>query len=318
MLGATVVMIGNFDGVHIGHAALAALARQSAGPGGRVVALVFHPHPLALLNPDEAPLELTTFDQRQRLLRSLGIDEVVQLRPTKALLGLAPRSFLEKVVEDWNPRCIVEGVDFRFGRGRVGDVRALEELGRELGFSVDVVGAVEAALTDGSTVRASSTLARWLVTHGRVGDAARVLGRPYELAGIVVRGDRRGRLLGFPTANLDTPNLIPGDGVYAGAAVLPDGSRHAAAIHIGVRSTFDDQRRTVEAFIVDWAGPGADSPEYGWTLRLEVSAFLRDQKRFEGADDLVEQIERDVRRVRDLSGEATPLSRARGLHGAIA
>lgn len=314
---ATVVTIGNFDGVHIGHAALVSRARAIAGFGGRVATLAFHPHPLSVLSPDDAPPDLTTFEQRERLLRSAGVDEVHRLEPTPALLGLSPEEFIRWVVERLNPRAFVEGVDFRFGRGRSGDVQTMTAIGRSAGFEVAVVEPVEAALTDGSIVKAGSSLVRWLVSHGRVGDAARVLGRPFEMTATVVRGERRGRMLGFPTANLDSPNLTPGDGVYAGIAALPDGSRREAAIHVGTRSTFDDQRRTVEAYILDWGGPAPGAPEYGWPISIELIAFLRDQAKFESVDALVHQIKRDIQRVPDLTGDRGAIAIAPMMQGAI-
>lgn len=311
MASRAIVTIGTFDGVHRGHAALLAEARRLAAAtpsGARVVALVFWPHPMAVLDPAQAPGMLTGFDRRAALLRELGADEVVRLEPTRDLLALTPEAFIDRVVEQRSPAAFVEGADFRFGKGRAGDVRTLESLGRSKGFRVSVVEQVATELTDQTLVPASSTLTRWLVSRGRVGDAARVLGRAYELDGTVVRGDRRGREIGFPTANIETDCLAPADGVYAGVAHLPDGRAMPAAVHIGARATFDDARRTIEAYILDWAGPLTDgwpgAGEYGWTLRVEFSAWLRDQARFEGAGPLVEQIRRDVARTRRWSPAA--------------
>jgi len=304
----TVLTIGNFDGVHTGHAALVRKARElaAARPGhARVVALAFHPHPLTLLRPEQAPATLTTFDRRAELLIQLGCDAVERLDPTPELLALTPQQFVERIVQRLNPVAIVEGPDFRFGHARAGDNATLAHLGRSRGFFVHTVEPVMVELSDQTLATASSTLVRWLLGAGRVEDAARVLSRPYELAGVVVRGDQRGRAIGFPTANLSTPTMLPADAVYAGRALLPDGRTRPAAIHVGTRSTFNDTTRTVEAYIMDWPGPVAEgTPEYGWPLRLTFDHWLRDQVKFESVPALVEQIHRDVARVARFSREA--------------
>lgn len=312
MPGQTVLMVGTFDGVHLGHAALARRARQLAAPGSAVVALVFHPHPLTVLAPGSAPGLLTTLDQRAGALRDLGVDHVHQLAPGPDVLNLSPREFVQRCAASFAPHAWVEGPDFRFGQGRAGDVRTLAALGDELGFAVSIVEPVSVDLTDQTVVTASSTLTRWLIAHGRVADAARILGRPYELEGTVVRGDQRGRQIGFPTANLDTPNLLPADGVYAAIATLPDGRALPAAVHVGPRATFNSAARTVEAYVIGWPGPLAPPPlgawpgaaEYGWTLRLQLLSFLRDQQKFEGIDPLVAQIRRDVARASEIADRA--------------
>jgi len=302
----TVISIGTFDGVHTGHAALIRCARhfagseRGAGGPGRVVAMAFDPHPASVLRPGHAPGRLTTFEERSRLLRGAGADDVVRLEPSPELLSLTPEQFIDRVVRDHHPIAFVEGPDFHFGKGRAGNVRALDEIARKRGATVEIVPPVEATLVDQTVVTASSTMTRWLIERGRVADAARILGRPYDLTGVVVKGDQRGRQIGFPTANLDTPLLLPADAVYAGVASLPDGRTYPAAIHVGPRATFNDVRRTVEAYIMDWDGPVAEgSPEYGWPLRLSLISWLRDQARFESVSALVEQIERDVRRARE-------------------
>lgn len=292
--------IGNFDGVHRGHAALLREARRRAGDGGRVVALAFHPHPISVLRPEQAPAVLMPFERRSEHLRRLGADEVVRLTATPETLGLSPEAFIERVLEGHHPSAIVEGSDFRFGRGRSGDASTLLRLGAANGFEVSIIDPVEAELSDQTIVTVSSTMTRWLVARGRVVDAARLLGRPYELEGLVVRGDRRGREIGFPTANIETDGLIPADAVYAGAATLPDGREFPAAVHVGPRATFASATRTVEAYLIGWRGPLEDgwrgAEEYGWRIRVSFTAWLRDQARFEGVGPLVDQIRRDVER----------------------
>jgi riboflavin kinase/FMN adenylyltransferase len=318
---ATVLTIGTFDGVHIGHQTLARRARaladaaNSSGRPTEAVALVFDPNPLEVLRPDAAPARLSTFEARERALREAGVHRVVRLTPTPDLLGLSPAEFVSRLVAEYAPIGIVEGRDFRFGHRRAGDVWTLSELGDAHGYSVEIVEPVTAVLSDHSIVTVSSTMVRWLVRHGRVRDAAILLGRPYMLPGQVVRGDRRGRGLGFPTANLSTPCLLPADGVYAGRARVPGGGTYAAAIHVGERATFGDRMRTVEAFLMPEGEPlatvAADAwaplpglPEYGWTMELDIIAWLRDQIRFESVDALVDQMRRDCERTLEIVSEA--------------
>lgn len=297
---ATAVTIGNFDGCHLGHASLISMARSLAGERGRVVAMCFWPHPRTVLTGESAAV-LTSIERRERLLRELGADEVVRLEPTRALLSMSPREFVERVIVpigDGGARHVVEGGDFRFGKGRAGDVGTLEELGREFGFRMHVAPTVEVAMSDHQLAPASSSLVRWLISAGRVEDAARVLGRAYVIDGVVERGDRRGREIGFPTANVRTDGLVPREGIYAGAVHLADGRAMAAALHVGRRLTFDDPRPTVEAFVMGWGGPlGEGGNEYGWSIGVEFRYWLRDQLKFAGVGALVEQMRRDVARA---------------------
>lgn len=312
----SIITIGSFDGVHVGHAALLRRCRELAATHGdpRVVAMAFDPHPAVKLRPEAAPPRLTTWERRVELLKAAGADEVVRLEPTDELLGFMPDAFFERVVMPLRPTGVVEGPDFRFGKGRSGGIRTLQALGKGMGFGTHVVDPVEVALSDNTLARASSTMARWLVGHGRVRDAAIVLGRPYELVGEVVRGDRRGRTIGYPTANLKTACLSPADGVYAGLAHLDDGRTFAAAISVGTKPTFGGTERAVEAFLLAgeqggaWAAlPGL--PEYGWRVRLEFVAWVRDQARYGTLEALLEQMDRDCRRVVELTtprpGEGT-------------
>ncbi len=315
--GSAVITIGTFDGVHVGHAALVAAARRladthAAGRAGAVgsgrpsvVAMVFDPHPLTTIAPAAAPARLLSFDDKAARLRELGVDEIVRLEPCRELLDLSPEAFLDSLVVPRRPVAVVEGWDFCFGKNRTGDTNLLCTLGSGRGFATHVVEPVLVALNDHSVVRASSTLCRWLLANGRVDDAALMLGQPHALTGTVVRGDRRGRTIGFPTANLETTSLLPGDGVYAARARLADGRVLDAAVNIGERPTFAGAARTVEAHLIggdghrggsEWAAlPGL--PEYGWPLRLELVAFIRDQMRFAGLDALRGQLARDVVRI---------------------
>ncbi|GAB4545966.1 MAG: bifunctional riboflavin kinase/FAD synthetase [Phycisphaerales bacterium] len=288
--------VGNFDGVHLGHAALIERAREVVGADGRVVAMAFDPHPRSVLAKGGTPGRLTTFEHRRELLRALGADEVERLTPTEELLGRSPEAFVDGVLRRHEVGVFVEGEDFCFGKGRAGDVGTLEAIGRERGFGVSVVGPVEASLANQTVVTCSSSIARWLLARGRVEDAARVLGRAYEVRGEVVRGDRRGRAIGFPTANVRTEQVLPADGVYAGVATI-DGmaSGVSAAVHVGPRGTFDAPERTMEVHLIGWT-PSGDTEAYGASIRVGLLSWVRGNVRFESVGHLVDQLGRDVER----------------------
>ena len=291
------VTIGNFDGVHIGHRALIDQARKVAGPSGRVTAVTFEPHPLRLLRPEVAPQTIQLPAERRQALLDAGATDVRVLEVNRALLQMEAVAFLEWLRQDTGFDAIVEGPDFHFGKARGGDVTLLRREGGRLGFTLEVVEPVQVQLSDGGTAAASSSLLRWLLGHGRVEDAARVLGRPYGFAGTVIRGDQRGREIGWPTANIEHGDrLLPADGVYAGTAELPDGSRRRAAISVGTKPTFGDAERTVEAFLLDHQAP---LDQYGWRLSVTFDRWLREQARFDSVEPLLAQMRRDVVRTRD-------------------
>lgn len=297
----TVITLGNFDGVHLGHAALVSAARRAADrfevdpSRPSMTVLSFDPSPVTVLQPSKAPPRLSQFAQREQWLRQAGADEVVALRPTPGLLDLTAERFLTSLVEQYNPVAIVEGPDFRFGRGRGGSIALLRELESRYGYETIVVDPVDAVLSDQSLVRVSSTLIRWLLGHGRVRDATALLGRPYELRCQVVRGDQRGRTIGVPTANLDQlDQLLPGDGIYAGLAERPDGRRFPAAISVGTKPTFGQHPRTCEAHLLGYGGPLDD---YGWTIRLEFHHWLRDQLLYHDVEALIDQLQRDIQQT---------------------
>jgi riboflavin kinase/FMN adenylyltransferase len=312
----SVLSIGTFDGVHVGHQELIRLARRIAqeNPGTRVVALVFKPNPLEVLRPEAAPARLSMFEQRKRWIIEAGADEVVRLEPTPEFLAETPERFVRECVERYRPIAFVEGEDFHFGRARSGTNALLTEMGRTLGFTVGVVPTVSVSLNDHQLVPARSTIVRWLLAGGRARDAAIVLGKPYELEGVVVRGDRRGRVIGFPTANIDAPTMIPADGVYAATATLPDGRTLPAAVSIGAKPTFGPNARAVEAFLLQpgtrtrtWT-PIDGLPEYGWTLRLHILAWVREQVRFTSLPTLLDQLERDCQRCHEIASCHSPIS----------
>jgi riboflavin kinase/FMN adenylyltransferase len=287
------ITIGNYDGVHIGHQAIVRRLREVAG-GGPVAVVTFEPHPLTVLRPELAPPRLTTSESKQRLLRSLGVDHLVILPPGPEVLGLTAEAFWAILRDDVKPSHIVEGPVFNFGKGRGGTVERLCEWAASTPIRMHVEPSAECVLHDRSVVNISSSLIRWLLGQGRVADAARCLGRPYELRGSVVRGFQRGRTIGVPTANLDVGDqMIPADGVYAAEADV-DGTTYAVALSIGNAPTFQKQRYQVEAHLIDFAGD-----LYDQQLVLRVTGWVRDQAKFPSIELLKEQIARDLNEVRN-------------------
>ena len=300
------ITIGNFDGVHVGHQALLSRARILAGSGGQVVAVTFDPHPVALLKPLAVPPAVQTLQERRECLLKCGADQVHVINTTKELLAMSAEQFIAWLRAEIVFECIVEGPDFHFGKDRAGDINTLRAIGLKNNFQVDQVEPVEVALGDASRSVASSSLLRWLLQNGRVHDVATVMGRAYQLTGVVEKGDQRGRTLGWPTANIATgARLLPSDGIYAGLATLPSGARKRAAISIGTKPTFGANARTVEAFLLDHKAPFDD---YGWTLTLEFTRWLRGQTRFDGVDALLEQMARDTQRTRQEIAEEVVLT----------
>ena len=281
----TVITIGVFDGVHRGHAHLLQRLSQRARPDFLPAALTFSNHPVSVLQPGRTVSFLTTPAQKARLLADQGIERVVSLEFTPALAQLTAREFVTLLVTELRMKGLVIGPDFALGRQREGNAAFLRELGRELGFWVETL---EPLLLDGTLVK--SRAIRQAITDGEVAAAAHLLGRDYSLTGRVAAGDRRGRELGFPTANLDiAPEMaLPGDGIYAGWAVV-DGIRRPAATSIGVRPTFGLTERLVEVYILDFAGD-----LYGQELEVRFVAKLRNQETFPNLESLVAQINRDV------------------------
>lgn len=298
----TSVAIGTFDGVHLGHQALLAEARRAVRGQAQSVALTFYPHPARVLAPAKAPPLIMPLERRLALLADTGMDVTVVQPFTREFSTLSADEFIRDVlVRDLGASSVVVGPDFRFGRGRAGDVQLLETLGRELSLSVSVIAPVTVG-TPADGQRCSSTRIRQLVEAGDVRAARWLLGRPFELEGPVVQGAARGRDIGFPTANVvpDT-ELRPAVGIYAARAVSIDGratgTTHPAAVSIGRNPTFEAQGApvTVEAHLLDFAGD-----LYGRRLRLELWERLRDEQKFESVEALVAQIAADVARVREL------------------
>ncbi|MFI4860456.1 MAG: riboflavin biosynthesis protein RibF [Phycisphaerales bacterium JB063] len=299
MTANTIITVGIFDGVHIGHQAIVSAAREMAQAAGdcSVLAVTFDPPPIAVLRPQGAPLLLASLADRERWLRDAGADRVVVLSPDPELLGLSAQAFVGRLVKEHHAVGFVEGEDFRFGKDRGGDMQVLRTLGRSHGFQVRTLGRLEASLSDGTSAPVSSSLVRGLIGHGRVEDAALCLGRPWELTGSVVKGEQRGRTINIPTANLNPADYkgltVPMHGVYAGSATLEDGSVYPAAISVGNKPTFGGHTQTIEAHLV---GFSPDNPDalYGRPLTLHFARWVREQYPFANADELVAQLQRDI------------------------
>ena len=281
-----VLTVGNFDGVHLGHQRmiqqLVDLARDL---GTRAIAVTFDPPPLAILAPDRVPPQLTTLSQKIELIRGLGVDEVIVYPASRELLALTAEQFFENVlIRQLGCRGLVEGPNFRFGRGRAGDVALLRELCLPRMMPLTIVDACE---QEGTMV--SSSEVRSALGRGDVAGARRLLGRAYSISGTVAHGAERGRQLGFPTANLDgIETLLPPLGVYAGRASI-NGIRYPVALNIGPNPTFGEDRLKVEAHLVSFSGD-----LYGQTLDIEFLDRLRGVVKFSGIETLRTQLVQDI------------------------
>ena len=294
-----VVTIGAYDGVHLGHQAVLRLVRELADARGFEAALVtFDRHPAEVVRPESAPRLLTTLEQRLELLDATGdLDLCWVLTFDEARSKEAAEDFVREVLVDGiGARLVVVGADFHFGHRRGGNVPLLERMGAELGFEVLGLGLV-AVEGEASGVPYSSTRIRELLAKGDVAEAARLLGRPHEVRGVVERGDQRGaEHLGFPTANLTVPERIclPADGVYAGTFVAEDEVERPAAISVGTRPTFyEDGDVLVEAYVLDF-----DGDLYGQRVKVRFREWVRGQERFDSTEALVEQMHADVEATR--------------------
>ncbi|MFL6241679.1 MAG: bifunctional riboflavin kinase/FAD synthetase [Acidimicrobiia bacterium] len=298
-----IVTIGAYDGVHLGHQAVLRLVRELADARGFEAALVtFDRHPAEVVRPESAPRLLTTLEQRLELLDATGdLDLCWVLTFDEARSKEAAEDFVREVLVDGiGARLVVVGADFHFGHRRGGNVPLLERMGAELGFEVLGLGLV-AVEGEASGVPYSSTRIRELLAKGDVAEAARLLGRPHEVRGVVERGDQRGaEHLGFPTANLTVPERIclPADGVYAGTFVAEDEVERPAAISVGTRPTFyEDGDVLVEAYVLDF-----DGDLYGQRGKVRFREWVRGQERFDSTEALIEQMNADVEATRRILG----------------
>lgn len=275
-----VLTVGTFDGIHRGHRqVLDEIVRRAERSGRRSVLVTFHPHPLRIVRPEAAPALLTTPAEKRELLAQTALEYAVFLPFTPLLRQYSARRFVEEILLGrLGMSELVVGYDHGFGRGREGDVETMREIGAEAGFDVDVVEAVE----DGAEAVSSSRI-RDALAAGDVREAARGLGRPYSISGSVVRGDGRGRELGFPTANLSVPDptkLIPRNGIYAVRTIV-GGESHPSLLHLGPRPTFADAARTLEVHLLDWSGD-----LYGMHLQVQFVERLRDVEAYSSPREL--------------------------------
>ena len=286
------VAVGNFDGVHLGHAQLLGRLRARADAAAvPALALSFDPSPVAVLRPDAAPAPLTWIGRRLALMQGAGATEVGVFRTGPWLLGLTAREFFDRVIlGQLAARGMVEGPTFGFGRDRGGDARLLGEWCAESGLDFEVVSPTD---VDGRIV--SSSRIRQALAEGDAAGASALLGRPHRIRGVITHGAGRGAGIGVPTANLDEiDTLIPADGVYAVNVYLePGGPPHASACNIGPNPTFGEQIRKVEAHLIDFRGD-----LYGRAVEADILARLRPTRRFAGLDDLLGQIGADIERAR--------------------
>jgi riboflavin kinase/FMN adenylyltransferase len=288
-----VLTIGNFDGVHLGHGSLFRHVKQLAETfNGEAMVMTFDPHPSKVLYPDNGPPLITPHEQKVRYIEAAGIDILIVVRFTHEFARMEARDFVHDLIHaKIGARAVVVGPDYRFGRKRQGDIALLTKMGKSLGFEVHVVPDLT---IDGAAV--SSSTIRKFVIAGDLQKARQMLGRDYQLAGRVIRGrDRGGRLLGFPTANLELGDeLTPKTGVYA-TEVIVDGRSYEGATNIGFNPTFKDGLLSVETHII-----GFNAEIYGKTIQVRFIERLRDEQTFPGPEELAAQIHRDVLQAREV------------------
>lgn len=292
ILKPTVLTLGVFDGLHIGHQQIMQTVVDRAKAIKAVpTAITFDPHPRAVLHPESAPPLLQTLDQRLANLDVLGIEQAIVIKFDNDFASSAAEAFLSDIVRDrLHAKEVYLGKGFAFGRNRGGNIELLRRMSAELGFVADEVEEVQL-----HGRRVSSSAIRELLAAGRINLARRMLGRPYGVEGVIIRGNRRGHTIGFPTANLKPHNrVIPRYGVYA-TATLIDGTWRKSITNIGVRPTFEKtEEPSIESYIFDF-----DGDLYGDVLRVRFLHRIRDERKFNGIDELKAQIERDTRRARN-------------------
>lgn len=292
------VAIGVFDGVHLGHREVLGCLLEHAQSGYLLsTVLTFEPHPAMLLRPESAPLLLTDLPHKLALFEKLGVERTAVLEFNDEVAGIAPRNFVKDFLRDaLNAKSVVVGEDFHYGSSRDGTVETLREGGAEHGFKVD---AVDLFSLSSAPEPISSTAIRRALAGGRVKEVTRMLGRLYSIEGEVIVGDKRGRTIGFPTANLPVSQLRawPADGVYAGWFTDERGVRRPCAINIGRRPTFYQhaEHSILEAHVLDF-----DGDLYGQKVEVEFVDFLRSERRFSGIDELKEQLAKDIARCRTI------------------
>jgi riboflavin kinase/FMN adenylyltransferase len=287
------ITIGNFDGVHRGHATIIdRLKHQASLVGGAAIVFTFDPHPVRVLRPEQAPAPLTWTDRKADLLAELGVDVVVAYPTDRKLLSLTHNEFFAEIVQEkLGARAMIEGPNFYFGKNRGGDVNVLRSLCDDADINLEIVTPIQ----DSAELISSSRI-RTLVAAGDVGPAAAMLTNPYRIRGMVTHGAARGSQIGFPTANLDAiDTLIPAAGVYAGRTYV-DGRSHWSAIHVGPNPTFGENMLKVESHILDF-----DRSLYGSVVEVDFISRLRDILRFESKEQLIQQLAIDIGAARKIA-----------------
>jgi len=281
--------IGNFDGVHLGHAEI---LRRLKSYGLPTVVFTFSEHPRQILRPEEAPQLLTCNERKAELLQALGADEIV-FCPTAEILKWSAEEFFQRVIlQLLDAKILVEGPNFHFGSGREGNTQFLADLCAQSGRKLEVVKSLHKV----GGISISSSWIRDLISEGEITVANALLTAPYRLTGTVIHGEARGRTMGFPTANLgNIETILPGFGVYVCRAILADGKSYPAAVHIGPNITFHETNTKIEVFLLDFHGS-----VYGQTLQLEFITRLRDLVTFQSREELMAQIEKDVEKTKVL------------------
>lgn len=296
-----VVALGNFDGFHRGHQAVVARARALATELGRpLLVATFDPHPVRFFHPDAPPFRLTTLDQRERLFAEAGADAMLVFHFDTELAAVTAEDFVaDRIKMQTGARAIVTGQDFTFGKGRTGNVAVLAELGRRHGIATEAI----AAVADGQGSISSSRI-RDALHAGDCATAADLLTRPFAIEGVVQHGDKLGRELGFPTANLDLGNYLrPAYGIYAVHGHLPDGRVVAGAASLGIRPTFDPPRELLETHFFDFSGD-----LYGQTIAVDLISYLRPEMKFASLASLKAQIAADCDEARARLAAASPVA----------
>ncbi len=295
-LRGAVMALGNFDGFHVGHQAVVARAVAWARAEGRpAIVATFDPHPMRLFMPDIPPFRLTTLDQRQRLFGAAGADAMLVFNFTTELAVKSAEDFVEMLVSHLGAAGVVTGTDLTFGKARSGNVEALRELGAPRGLRSEAVDPVS---DEGGLVVSSSRI-REALKAGDCETATRLLTRPFAIEGVVQHGDKLGRTIDFPTANLDLKSYLrPAYGVYAVRGRLPDGRVVDGAANLGVRPMFDPPKELLEPYFFDFSGD-----LYGQVIEVELVSFLRPEAKFDGLDALTVQIARDCDAARQILAE---------------
>ncbi len=288
------VALGNFDGVHLGHRqVIADAARAARALGVKLGVITFEPHPRRWFQPDAPPFRLMTSGQQAEALAALGVDVLYRLPFDTTLAGMTDSVFATEVLsQGLKARHVSAGFDITFGKGRTGSPDRLKQLGTELGFEVSIADPITGAAGE----KCSSTAIRNAIEAGQPDEAARLLGRPFTIEGVVVHGEKIGRTIGFPTANIQFGDFVlPADGIYAARTRLPDGRKIPSVAYVGSRPTVNGIDKRLEVNLFDF-----DEDLYGQTLEVELTAFLRGDQKFDGLDAMKAQIALDCGRARKI------------------